>query len=75
MSCVNYVSKYINTDAWSGDHPPKKSMLQWMQSYPFLQEAMFILLLTNHLLLVTVELDGFLIQFIYSVHKTAKLPF
>jgi hypothetical protein len=44
-------------------------------TYPFLQEAMLILLLTDHLLLETVELDGFLIQFIHSVHQTAKLAF
>jgi hypothetical protein len=55
--------------------PPKNGMLKRPQSYPFLQEAMFILLLADHLLLETVELDGFLIQFIYSVHKTAKLAF
>jgi hypothetical protein len=34
-----------------------------------------VLLLTDHLLLETVELDGFLIQFIYTVHKAAQLAF
>jgi hypothetical protein len=56
-------------------HWRRKYMHQETQSYPFLQEAMLILLLTYNLLLETVELDGFLVQFINSVHQTAKLAF
>jgi hypothetical protein len=52
-----------------------KHMHQNIQAYPFLQEAMLILLLTYHLLLETVELYGFLVQFINSIHQTAKLAF
>jgi hypothetical protein len=55
--------------------PRRKYMYQDTQSYSFLQKAMFILLLTYHLLLETVELDGFLVQFINSIHQTAKLAF
>ena len=74
-SCLNalvarytYISRQYNVKWLPGKETAlthgqwrRKYMQQDTQSYPFLQEAMLILLLTYHLLLETVELDGFLV--------------
>lgn len=42
-------------------------------SYPLGLVAMFVLGLSHHLLLVSVELDGLLVEFIHSLHQAAEL--
>jgi hypothetical protein len=44
-------------------------------TYSLLHVSVLVLLLSEHLLLVSVELDGFLVQFVDSFHRTPHVTF